>query len=435
MLEPPLRLLFFFSATLSLALAGAAPVRADEAGCASVSRTTVVGCALRASAAVRAERENVAAAAGRRLQTRPWFPAAPTLALTAAHRSGGSSADAPASVFNYSATLSQEVAVSGERASRRRAAESDVAAREHDVVATTRRIAADALVAYYDVVAARDALAVARRLETTSLQIARVTRARSDAGVGSALDAEVADAASLRIVQGRIAAERAEATSAAHLAALLGADPLRETRAVSGALEPLAGSDALADAASSSVAAARPEVRAIVADQHASEARAEAFRRARVPPLTLQVFAQNDGFDEKVLGGGVALPIPLPEPVGRRFAGEIEEAEALGRANAARAEAARRELSGELARAAIEYRSRRSELALYAPERITRAEQLLSEIGREIEAGRLPARAALVAQAQLIEILRGQVEARLAACLASVDLALAAGVPLEQGAR
>lgn len=399
--------------------------------CAVLTRANVVACALRDSPAIRADREAVAGAEGRRLAARPWFPAPATLALSAARRVGVGGASA----FNYYATLSQEVEISGQRSSRRRSAEAEVSARGHDAIATARRVAADAYVAWFEVLAARDAVAAANLLETTSLQIARVAQARAEAGVGSPLDAEVADAASLRIVQGRLSAERAAALAAAELATLLGRDPTRDVPVAKGELEPLAGSDGLSESTTSRVVANRPEVRSLLADERAAALRAEAFRRARIPSLTFQVFAQNDGFDERVLGGGLALPLPLPEPVGRRFAGDIAQSEALARERAARAEASTRALSNELARALADYRSRKAELALYSRERVSRAELLLGEIGKEIESGRLPVRDALVAQQQLIEVLRGYVEARRALCLSSVDLALAAGVPLEGSAR
>ena len=411
--------------TLLLASSASAEPRS---ACRAVDRSTVVGCALRGSPALRVERESIAAAEGRRTAAQPWFPSQPSLSLSAGRRVA-----ANADAVNWSAALSQEVAISGARESRRRAAEADVAARTHEATATSRGVAADAYAALFEALAGRDALAIARLLESTALSIHRVTKARAEAGVGSQLDAEVAEAASLGIVQSRMSAERQAATATAHLAVLLGLDPIREPPTASGDLEPLAGSDALADSASrpTQSAAERPEVKALLADERAAGLRSEALRRARIPTLTLQVFAQNDGFDERVLGGGVQVPLPLPEPIGRRLAGEIAEAEAASRSYAARAEVATRALSNELLAAALDYRSRRAELALYSRERVTRAEQLLGEIGREIEAGRLPVRDALVAQQQLIEVLRGYVAARRALCLASVDLARASGAPLE----
>lgn len=395
--------------------------------CAVIGRANVARCALVASATVRAEREGVAAAEGRATATAPWFPANPTLSATLGRRSG---AGGRSEALNYSAALSQEIELAGRRGALRREAAAGVAARAQDLTASARRTAGDAYVAYFASIAARDALEVARRLETTAQQIARVTRGRADAGAGAPLDAEIADAASLRAVQGRLAAEGDVRSASARLASMLGRDPMRALD-VEGALEPLRGSEALARAVGGGAVRERPEVRALASEARAFDARAEAFRRARIPGITLQVFAQNDGFDERVYGAGVSVPIPLPQPVGRLFTGEIREAESLARQATARSDALARAFAADLASAVADYEARQRERALFTPERVDRSERLLSEVGVEIESGRLAVRDALLAQQQLIEVLRGYVEARRALCVASVDLAVAAGVPLE----
>jgi outer membrane protein, heavy metal efflux system len=422
-------------------LVAARPVRADAlyagARCAVVSRSNVAACAVGASATVLAEREGIAAASGRRSAASPWFPSNPTLGVSAARRAGGAEGQAPA--FNYAASLAQEIEVSGQRASRRRAADAEVAARTNDTLATTRDVAARAYVAYFQVLASRDALAVARRLEGTGLQVARVTRARADAGVSSAVDAEVADAASLRLVRDRLEAERAERVAHATLAMMLGREPIHDGVVATGELAPLAGTDAVALSATARGAAQalreRPQVKALHDEKRAFEARAQGFRRARLPSFTLQLFAQNDGFNERVFGAGIAVPIPLPEPVGHTFAGEAAESEAVARQSAARAEHVTRVLSTELAVALAGYESASAQLALYTTERVSRTERVIADMAAEVEAGRLAVRDAVVAQQQLMDVLRGQIEARRAVALASVDLALAAGVPLEGAAR
>jgi outer membrane protein, heavy metal efflux system len=396
--------------------------------CKTVTQTNVVTCALEVSAAVRAEREAAVAAAGRRTASTPWFPSSPTLTFSAARRA---STEGRGPATNLYATLSQEVEIAGQRASRRRAAEAEIAARNEDVVATRRHVAANAYATFFDTLAAREALAVATRLETTGSQIARVTRARADAGVASALDAEVTDASSLRLAQHKLAADRELRTAKANLAMLLGRDPLRDPPDVEGNLEPLSGSDALADAANPNGVRDRPEVRALAQERRSFEATAESYRRARFPNFTLQVYGQNDGYDERVFGAGLSFPIPLPEPLGRLYTGQIAEASALARRSGERVEVATRELTGELASAVAEYQTRRAEAALYAKDRVARAEQVMSDIGKEIEGGRLAVRDAVLAQQQLIDVVRGYVETRRALCVASVRLAVAGGVPLE----
>jgi cobalt-zinc-cadmium efflux system outer membrane protein len=405
----------------------ASEARAEDGACRVVNRANVGACAVAASAAVRAEREGVAAAAGRRRAADPWFPSSPTLAIGAAQRhEEGGGRDA----WNYHASLSQELELAGQRASRRRAADADIDARTNDATAVARRVAASAYVAYFDALAARDAIVVARRLESVSADVAKVTRARADAGVASALDAEVADAAAVRLVQARLASERAERTALASLATLLGRDAAQPI-AVEGELDPIANVDAIV----ASQRRERPEVRAFRDEQRVFASRAEAFRRARFPSLTLQIFAENDGFNERVLGAGLSLPLPLPQPFGRTYEGEAAEAEALARQAELRAEQTRREHDGALAAAIASFEAARAEVALYGGDRIPRTEKLLADVAREIETGRLGVRDAIVAQRELVDVLRGRVEARRALSLASVDLAYAAGVALEAGQR
>jgi hypothetical protein len=61
---------------------------------------------------------------------------------------------------------------------------------------------------------------------------------------------------------------------------------------------------------------------------------------------------------------------------------------------------------------------------------VTRAENSLNGLATEISAGRLSISNAIVAQQTLIEFLHAYIEAKLSLCLASVELARSAGLPL-----
>lgn len=145
----------------------------------------------------------------------------------------------------------------------------------------------------------------------------------------------------------------------------------------------------------------------------------------------MSLFAQNDGFNERVFGGGISFPIPLPGNVGRTYLGEISEAEALARRAATDRARVEREIRLEVATATQRFLSLGKEVEAFTPERVTRAEASLVSLGQEVDAGRLAVRDAVVAQQTLIELLRGNLEARRAWSLASVDLAHALGLPLE----
>jgi cobalt-zinc-cadmium efflux system outer membrane protein len=400
--------------------------RAQEAAaCAPITRENVVRCALAASSTVRRERHGVAAAEGRERAARPIFPNNPTLTGTLARR--GSNGVEPTAV-NWTATLAQEIEIAGQRGARLRATEDETAAQKNRALGTERETASLAWTTYFDAIADREALRLAERMDALGTLVARAARARAERGVASTVDADVAEAAQIRLSQERFAAERRARSTALALASLTGSDPLISDGAASGDLVPLHSVDGVRPEA----VAARPEIEAARAEQRSFDARASVFRRARVPNVTVSVFAQNDGYNEKVLGMGLGIPIPLPG-LGRTYGGEIAEADALSARASSEADRLARTARLDLATALFAHASRRAELSLFANDRLERAERSLSDIAAEIEAGRLAVRDALVAEQALVELLRAHLEARRALCHASVDLARAANLPLERG--
>ena len=391
----------------------------------------MVSCAVRASLTVRSEEQGKEALAGRRVAVSPLLPSNPLLALSAGHRtaSGGDP-----TAFNWYATLSQELEIAGQRGARRDAVDAAIVAQDKRAFVAKRRAALDAWTAFFEVSAAQDEKSLAERLTAVVDAIAVVARAKANEGILAPLDADVAEASSLRVARARFSAERRVLASSAALASLLGLSPSKNV-VVQGDLTPLPGVDALARGLSQSAALKRPEVEAAEADRRAQELQADAFRRARIPNPTVSLFVHNDGFNERVLGAGLALPIPLPGPVGRTYAGEIAEAEAYARRARTETERLQREIRLELASALATYESRQRELQAFTPERVQRAEESLRLLGQAIQTGRLNVRDALLAQQALVELLQAHVATRRELAMASVDVARAAGMPLEGGAQ
>lgn len=393
--------------------------------CSRVTRANVVACALDASLVVKGERQGLEAAKARTTSASPLLPSNPLLALSAGKRSSRSE-----EATNWYATLSQELEVAGQRGIRREAAEAAVDAQSKRVLLSRRETAASALVAFFEVLAAREEERLADRLTIATRALATVARARADQGLVAPVDADVADAATLRVFQGKLAAERRAARELGSLATILGRDPDDTSLSVEGELEPIPV-DASFASDTAKTTERRPELSVLDAERRAQERRADAYRRSRLPNPTLSIFAQNDGFDERVFGAGLALPIPLPGNVGRTFVGEIAEAEALARRTQTDRERIAREIRFEVSTASRAFASRTEEVHAFSPDKLARAEESLVSLGQEVEAGRLAVRDAVVAQQALIDLLLASVEARRAWCLASVDLARAVGVPLE----
>lgn len=392
-----------------------------------VSRANLVRCALAASLTSRAERQVGEALEGRRVAASPLLPSNPVVAFSAGVRNvPGETAT------NWYATLSQEVEVAGQRSARLRIAEAEIAGQSELVTLADRDTAARAWRAYFEAVAARDELQMAERLEKAFGGAVAATRASAERGLAAGIEADITEALAVRLTQARLSAQRSHRTATSTISVLVGRVAGAQDLTVEGDLEPLGGVVPLAQELVRR-SDDRPELRAARAQRKALEASADVFRRARIPNVTFSVFAQNDGFNERVFGLGLALPIPLPQPLGRTYAGEIAEVEALSRRASTVLERLRREIGLEVTTALHTYEAAKAERDLYTSERLSRAEQSLASIAREIGAGRLGVRDAIVSQQALMELLHAGLDARLALCLASVELARAAGVPLERG--
>ena len=391
---------------------------AQDPDCAAVSRLNVVACAEARSPMLAAEFASVRAAEGRREAARPFLPANPMVSASLASR-----ASPQARALNWSVTLAQELEIAGQSGLRLEAAEGELAAQGHQVAVVRADVAEQVWHSYFEALAARERAELAVRIERASLAVSTTVQGMAANGLASTVDAAVADAAAVRATRQRLEAERDLSSSEVRLQTLLGAPGKLE---VSGALEPLHWSDA--------GNAKRPELRALEALKLASARRVELLRRSRAPNPTLSLFAQNDGFDEKVFGVGLGFPLPLPQPVGRTRAGEIAEALGLEARVQAELDHLTRTLASERTLAKTAWDEGLQARALYSAARLERARQGLIAISEQLAASRLPVREALVSQQALVELLQADVDARQALCAASVRLVRATGGSLEGGA-
>jgi len=402
----------------------------DAPACSRLQRENLVPCVLTASLAVRSEAEEWEAARGRETVSSTILPSNPVLSFSGARRTNDST-----SANNWYITLEQELEIAGQRGARRDAAAASRKAQSQRVVLSRRKAAEQAWLAFFDVLAAAEERRLALRLSEIAERVSAVARARAERGLGAPVEADVAAATAVAALTAQMAAERRSRQNEAVLASMLGFDPSTTQLTIEGDLQPLDGvSDALARYSPASLAE-RPEVLAANAEARAQERRADAFRRNRIPSPTLSLFAQNDGFNERVFGAGIRLPIPLPGNVGQTYRGEIAEAEALTRKARTDREQVEREIRLEVARAADTFESAQRTVDLFSNEQLARAQESLESLTSEVEAGRLAVRDAIVSQQVLVELLSAHVAARKQWCVASVELAHALGLDLEGSAQ
>lgn len=395
--------------------------------CPSVlGRDDVVRCASHAPEVI-ASRQDLEVARARESSASAYLPSRPSLSLALGRRTA---APQEPSATVWSAELAQELEIAGQRGARRQEASARLRAERYRVDLLQRQTVADALDAYFEALAATERKKLAEAQAEAATALAKAAKARADAGLAPAIEADLAEAAAIRVGQERFAAERDLQRALARLAALVGRDPTQPL-VVEGELVPLAlpaRLEALIDRALED----RPDVAALEAEREAEEARASLYRRQRIPNPTLSVFAEREGPDELRLGVGLAFPLPLPDPLVPNYRGEIAEASALAAGASAKAEAIRLRARAEVTAAARALASRKREAEAFSPEVIDRARRGLEALAAEVEAGRLPLRDALLAQQSLLELLRSHLDARLELCRASVELLRTSALSLDE---
>jgi len=410
------------------AASSAGPSRAAPPGCAGTGDAkAVVGCALAASPEVRQARAQLDAAAGRRATADVLLPSNPTVSGTLARRIRP--APENVTVLNWSVALSQELEIAGQRGTRVDAAEAEIAASARRVAVAEQEVAAAALSAYYQAIAAREAQRFALDLVETAQALASYAEARAGEALIAGVEADVARAEATRIGLLRFEAERRVQETRTALAVLLDLD--QQTLVLPDALPAAAtAADLPPGSLEEQALRLRGEIAAAEMERLVLERRLVTVRRERAPNPTLSVFAERGEIDDQIYGVGLSVPLPLPAPVGRTRAGEIAETLAQIRAAESSGELVRRRVRVEVARAAATFKARQSGAALFAADLLARGRADLAALREAISSRQLSLREGLQWQRTLIELLQGDIEARLGRALAWVDLRRVVGLPL-----
>lgn len=421
---------------LAVAAAAAPPNDAHASGpeCVHLNRSNIVSCALSRSLTVRAEEFGLEGVDGRKRAASVLLPSNPAIGLGVGYTVDPSLRPSDREVV-WSASVSQELEIAGQRGRRMELASAERRGQEAKLLAARREAVAAAYFAYFDALAANEERRIADRLAVLSDALGKVSRARAEAGLGSDVEAQLAEATGTRLVQSRIGAEQRAATTSATLAVAVGI-PLAAPRPdADGPLAPLSvGTEPPSEIVRTALSR-RAEIGVALAEKDASERRAALYERLRIPNPTLSASLRNDWIGERTFGVGLAFPLPLPGLLGRTYAGEIQESNALARRAESEAERVRRSVELEVTTALGAVDSWKRQANLYSDEKVHQTEETLRLLAQEVEARRLSVREALLTQQALIDYLFAAVEAKRRLCFASVELARATGGLLDGGRR
>jgi outer membrane protein, heavy metal efflux system len=423
----PSRHLHFWGSAIAVAISC---VSVRSSACSPVTRANIVPCALARSIETGSEREGLSAAQGRRDAASTILPSNPSVYLSAGQPVAYAFSS---SSLTWGVSVAQELEIGGQRGHRIDAANAERSAQTRRIAATQREVVRGALTAYFDALAAREASALAHRLGAVAQALSIYASSRSGVGLVSPVEAAVAQAEAVRLSQLELAAELQLNEALTTLTSSLGQDPTQATVEIEGQLEPLLIADVSVDGLMRGAITERADVQVAAAENQAASARAALLRASRIPNPTLSVFYKKDWFEERTAGIGLSFPLPLPSPVGRTFAGEITEADALARRARLETQRLQRDVRLQVLNAKLTLDTRKRERELFTPDSIAQAETGVDAIGEALRGQKIAIRDALLSEKALVDLLLNHIEARRRLCLASVELAHAAGFAVERG--
>jgi cobalt-zinc-cadmium efflux system outer membrane protein len=301
-------------------------------------------------------------------------------------------------------------------------------AQQRRVTVAEQEVAAGALAAYYEAAASQELLRFATELAEAAQALAVHAVARTKEALAAGIEADVARAEATRIGLVRLEAERRLTGARTMLALLLnvGISALVLPDALP-TVEPLDVSGARFEEQALFL---RGEIAAAEMERQILEQRLVLVRRERVPNPTISAFIERGEINDRIIGVGLSVPMPLPSPLGRTRAGEISETLARIRAAESSVDLIRRRVRLEVARALAALNARNAASDLFGGDLLPRARADLAALREAIASRQLTLREGLQWQRSLIELLQADIETRLARFIATVELRRVAGLPL-----
>ena len=285
-----------------------------------------------------------------------------------------------------------------------------------------RVVALATSLAFFEGIAARERVVLAERNEGLADDLHDLAQRRLDVGVGTPLEL---NAAVVRLAEARRSSLEARGNEDAvllRLRRLIGADP-DEPITLSGALPETAPQVTVDDVVAQALTA-RPDLLAAAHRVDAAEAASRLAGAQAWPDVTIGAsLAQEEG--DELLRGGVRFPLTLfNRNQGTRAATQIaRERRAVEREGLALA------VVSDARTTALLYEQARTALQLYDANVLTALQESAGLVQLAAEAGELSIADVLVVQRELVDGLRGYLDARLTLATARARLLAAASLP------
>ena len=374
------------------------------------------------SPVIRAQRAEVEAARGR-LQTARTYPYNPELSLEGARRTspGGDSSD-------RAIEASQEIEIGGQRGRRVAVAEASLEGAEARLARARRVLASDVAIAFADALRARDALRIDEADAAVADTLLRLEERRLEAGVGTQVTVNLAQASAGRAANRVQLARGALQQARSAVAAVVGLDPANPPQ-LAGDLSATATLPPLEELLRGALER-RDDLRALRREEQAAADQVRLQRSLARPNLVARAFREQEEGTDDITGAGVAIALPLFN----RNRGPIAEAEAAAARARAERELAEIAVRNEVASALAAYQAASAGADVLRRLLVGTLEENLALLQRSFEEGKIGRTDLLLFRRELVEGQREFLEALAEARRAQVRLELAASrldVPTE----
>lgn len=434
-----------------LGVVSALPSAVKAETCPILTPSDAAACAVATSPTVQAERGRLQSLAGRRIAASALLPSQPELSVSLAERRlWQPQAGSTNPTLNFYITLAQTIEVGGQRGLRINVVSKETDAQMKRLAFVELAVAADAAETAHRVIAENERATLSQELAAVGAKLLLFANGRAEQAMLSAVDEDLLVAEATRMSATALHGTMRLRKSEAQFRALVGRSAPEEWS--SGLTKPAAREGGAGQPSSlpqaqlerplpplpslstleESATLRRADLLALRAERDVASARAELLSRERIPNITVQGIVQSDGFGERVLGGGISLPLFLPSPLAPSRRGELDEARARSAALEADGDAMQRTVRAEVAAAFAYAEAARATLALFPAARSQRMRAELAAVAEAMTSGKLPPRDALYTARALIDYCERAIDAKLDAALSQIALARAAALPLEE---
>jgi cobalt-zinc-cadmium efflux system outer membrane protein len=368
---------------------------------------------------------------GRKKIANYFFPTNPNVSSYVSNRSASGPSNilstSPAQASNFQLMVTQEIFVGGKREKSIQIADEEFRSQVFRLEAVRRNIHFQTMSSIIRYINAKKEETICLDLYNLAQNLTRLAQARVKEGIAPGMDETLAESEELRMAKiWKNSHRRVEQMNGeVHLLLSLAfVDTWTWNPSIGVNLQIPTDKESLLNLA----LANRPEINLTEKEIKLAMLRYEEVRLQKIPNLSFGAFVQNDGFNERVVGGQVSMPLT----VWRDFEGESLVARARGEQAIESREIVSRTVKQEVINALSNYFTLKEEFALYDDTILTRTNADLNHITEALRLGKIKIIDAINSQRVLVQTRLNYIQTKTDYELAQVELIRALGLPTDQ---